>query len=327
MIEKYLNNRFITLYVFPFILGSLTVFSFQPFNFTFINFIVLPLFFYVLVFINKKSKTTYRKKPYKKNLFIYGTLFGFGFYISGTHWISNSLTFDDNFKFLIPFSLILIPLFLSLFISIVTLFLGPFLSFNFSSILILSLGLAISDYIRSKILTGFPWNLWSYSFSWATELIKIINKIGLFSFNLITLTIFMLPVLFLFKYNFGKKILHFSIVPIILFVFYVYGNYSLNHNQKLINSIDNKFYIKVISPNFELKYNLNLDEIESRLDSLARYSSPEKNRPTLFIWPEGVFSGYSYEEILSLSSKFSNYFDKDHYVVFGINRLDKMNLK
>ena len=148
MIEKYLNNRFITLYVFPFILGSLTVFSFQPFNFTFINFIVLPLFFYVLVFINKKSKTTYRKKPYKKNLFIYGTLFGFGFYISGTHWISNSLTFDDNFKFLIPFSLILIPLFLSLFISIVTLFLGPFLSFNFSSILILSLGLAISDYIR-----------------------------------------------------------------------------------------------------------------------------------------------------------------------------------
>ena len=108
-----------------------------------------------------------------------------------------------------------------------------------------------------------------------------------------------------------------------MFVFYVYGNYSLNHNQKLINSIDNKFYIKVISPNFELKYNLNLDEIESRLDSLARYSSPEKNRPTLFIWPEGVFSGYSYEEILSLSSKFSNYFDKDHYVVFGINRLDK----
>ena len=323
MIEKYLNNRFITLYVFPFILGSLTVFSFQPFNFTFINFLVMPLFFYVLVFINKKSKTTYRKKPYKKNLFIYGTLFGFGFYISGTHWISNSLTFDDNFKFLIPFSLILIPLFLSLFISIVTLFLGPFLSFNFSSILILSLGLAISDYIRSKILTGFPWNLWSYSFSWATELIQIINKIGLFSFNLITLTIFMLPVIFLFKYNFGKKILYFSIVPIILFVFYVYGNYSLNHNQKLINSIDNKFYIKVISPNFELKYNLNLDEIESRLDSLARYSSPEKNRPTLFVWPEGVFSGYSYEEILSLSSKFTNYFDKDHYVVFGINRLDK----
>ena len=26
--------------------------------------------------------------------------------------------------------------------------------------------------LRSKILTGFPWNLWSYSLSWLTELFK-----------------------------------------------------------------------------------------------------------------------------------------------------------
>ena len=30
MNEKYFNNRFL-IYIFPFILGSLTVFSFQPF--------------------------------------------------------------------------------------------------------------------------------------------------------------------------------------------------------------------------------------------------------------------------------------------------------
>ena len=56
----------------------------------------------------KKSKAIYRKKPYKQNFFIFGLLFGLGFYISGISWITNSLTFDENFKVLIPFALVLI---------------------------------------------------------------------------------------------------------------------------------------------------------------------------------------------------------------------------
>ena len=116
MFEKYLNNRFIILYFFPFILGALTILSFEPFNLTIINLVIFPIFFYLVIYIIKKSRSVYRKKPYKKNLFIYGLLFGFGFYICGISWITNSLTFDENFKVLIPFALILIPLFLSLFL-------------------------------------------------------------------------------------------------------------------------------------------------------------------------------------------------------------------
>ena len=56
------------------------------------------------------------------------------FYLSGISWITNSLTFDENFKILIPFALILIPLFLSLFIGFTTLIIGPYLKLNFSSL-------------------------------------------------------------------------------------------------------------------------------------------------------------------------------------------------
>ena len=198
MFDKYLNNRLITLYIIPFLIGSLTVFSFQPFNITFINFFVLPIFFYLIIYIKKKSKSTYRKKPYKKNLFIFSTVFGFGFYLSGIHWITNSLTFDENFKILIPFGLILIPLFLSLFFSITTLIIGPFLNLNFQSILLFSGGLAFADFLRAKILSGFPWNLWAYSLSWATEFLQILNKIGLFAFNTLIITLFMLPAFLFF---------------------------------------------------------------------------------------------------------------------------------
>ena len=96
---------------------------------------------------------------------------------------------------------------------------GPFLNLNFSSIFLFSSSLAFSDYLRSKILTGFPWNLWAYSFSWANEIIQIVNKIGLFAFNLIVITIFLTPVIFLLKVNLGKKIIS---VLITFLVFYLY---------------------------------------------------------------------------------------------------------
>ena len=163
MINKILDNRFIVIYVIPFCLGSLTVFSFQPFNFSYINFILLPLFFSLIVFVSKRTRNFYRKRPYKKNLFLIGFIFGFGFYLSGIYWISYSLTFDESFKVLIPFALILIPMFLGLFMGATILFIGPFINYNISSILLFSGSYALSDYIRGKVLTGFPWNLIGYS--------------------------------------------------------------------------------------------------------------------------------------------------------------------
>jgi len=128
MIKKLFDNRYFILLLFPFLIGSLTVLSFQPFNLTIINFVIIPLFFYLITYISKKSQSVYRKKPYKINLFLFGLSFGFGFYLSGVSWIINSLTFDDNFKILIPFGIIFIPLFLGLFIAIQTLLITYWIS-------------------------------------------------------------------------------------------------------------------------------------------------------------------------------------------------------
>ena len=98
MIKKFLNNRYFILYIFPFLIGSITVLSFQPFNLTFINFLIFPIFFYTIVYIKKKSKSVYRKRPFKKNLFIFGLFFGFGFYLSGISWIVNSCSLHHLMK-------------------------------------------------------------------------------------------------------------------------------------------------------------------------------------------------------------------------------------
>ena len=290
MIEKYLKNRFLTLYLIPFILGSLTIFSFEPFNIIIINFLVFPLFFYLLIFINKKTKSIYRKKSYKINFFIFGLAFGFGFYLCGLHWITNSLTFDENFKILIPFALVLIPLFLSLFIGLVALIIGPYLKLNFSSLLIFSASLALSDYLRTYILTGFPWNVWAYSTTFVTEILQIINSIGLYSYNLFVITIFTSPIIIFFKTNKIKKFLSLSFTALFVFGLYIYGNYKINKNKDYLESGIEKTNIKIISPNFDLQYDLSFEDIENRFRKLIRYSNPNKQKKTLFIWPEGVLA-------------------------------------
>jgi apolipoprotein N-acyltransferase len=323
MFKKYLNNRFLILYLTPFIIGSLTAFSFQPFNISLLNFFILPVFFYLIVYINKKSKSTYRKKPYRKNLFIFGFLFGFGFYFSGISWIANSLTFDENFKILIPFAIILVPLFLSLFVGFAILLVGPFLNYNVSSIFFFSAAMAFSDFLRAKLFTGFPWNLWAYSLSWSTEILQILNFFGLFAFNLITITVFTLPVIFFYNLKFIKKFFVLLFISSLVFSLYIYGNYEINKNKNFLETINEKIYIKIISPNFDLEYDLSINQIEKKLKKLTRYSDPNSNKTTIFIWPEGIFSGYNYNQILVFKDFIKKNFGNDHYIVFGINKLDK----
>ena len=50
---KILENKFFVIYLIPFFLGLITVFSFQPFNFTIINFFSITCLFLILSYVNK----------------------------------------------------------------------------------------------------------------------------------------------------------------------------------------------------------------------------------------------------------------------------------
>ena len=326
MLNKIINNKILILFFIPFFLGLLSTFSFQPYNYVIINFLILPTLFFILTYVNKRSKNVYRKKPYFKNLFYIGYFFGVGYFFSNTYWISYALTFDENFKFLIPFSLIFIPLFLALFFGLATLFVGPFLKNNFPSILIFCASLSFLDFLRSKLFTGFPWNLWPYSLTTFPEFLQLTNKIGFFAFNLIIITMFCLPTLIFFK---NKKI-NFSILAVsfsLLFCNYFYGSiiinkYSTNNKSNYQKKLK-EMNLKIISPNFDLKYNLNSDDVPQLIKKLIRSSDPNDSKETIFLWPEGVFTGYDFGDIYKFRSLIKNSFSKNHKIVFGINRYEK----
>ena len=165
------------------LLGALTSLSLPPFNYFIINFFTLSLFYVFLV-----NKFKFHKD--KKNFFIYGWFFGFGYFVSNLYWISISLTFDQSFKFLIPFTVILIPAFLSLFYSLISYFFVILKPEKYlSSFFLFSVIFSIIEFIRGTVLTGFPWNLIAYSFSNQVEIINITSIIGTYGFNLFCISL------------------------------------------------------------------------------------------------------------------------------------------
>ena len=86
---------------------------------------------------------------------------------------------------------------------------------------------------------------------------------------------------------------------------------------------EDKIYVKVISPNFDLKYNTSIQEIENKFRKLVRFSEPNPKKDTLFIWPEGSFTGYSYNDIYEFKDLIEKNFNNNHLILFGINTLNK----
>ena len=192
-----LYKKKIILYLIVFSLGLISSFGLPPYNLFYINFLSYPTFLWILLFYSKDKFTSFN----------IGWVFGFGYFISNLYWITNSLTFEDIFKPLIPFALILIPLFLGLFYALSTLtfsFFNP--KKNFLSILILTTSLSIFEYIRGFLFGGFPWNLISFSFVNYLEFIQLLSITGTYAFNSIIILLFLLPTFLFFDYKKNLKI-------------------------------------------------------------------------------------------------------------------------
>ena len=289
----------------------LTSLSLPPFNYLIINFLTFTLFFLFLMKKSKQNKNT-------KLFFFYGWLFGFGYFVSNLYWISISLTFDQNFKFLIPLTIILIPAFLAIFYGLISYFFIILKSKKLiSSFLIFSLIFGVLEFIRGSILTGFPWNLIAYSFSNQLEILSITSIIGTYGFNLFCISLYTSPAIFILREN-KKDIGMLIFILIIPIIFYIFGS----SYKKIFNSSDVKIYdykIRTIGSNISLdRFYLNIDTV-SVLEDLIKISKPNPSEKTIFVWPEGILPGITQKELIKYGWLFDEYFNHNHLLVIGIN--------
>ena len=301
---------------FLFFLGALSSMSLPPFNFFFINFFTFSLFFIILF---KKNNSLG-----KLIFFSYGWVFGFGYFLTNLYWITISLTFDQSFSFLIPIALVLIPAFLGLFYGLVTII------YNFihlksliSNFFLFSLLFGSVEFVRGNILTGFPWNLIIYSFSEKLNFISFTSVIGTYSFNLLVISLFSVPGLFILRKSKKEIFVSFFFILISILLF-VYGS---SYKQKFLGSEikKNPYVIRAIGSNISLDRFFDNTPAETVLYELIKLSKPEKDKKIFFIWPEGIVPNTYMDELNLYKDLFKKNFDENHIIGLGIKNRSKKN--
>ena len=309
MIKK--KNQNLYCYFIPLLLGVITSFSLPPYNLLIINFLTFPLL--LLFFIEIQKKKSFWLS------FVIGWFFGIGYFFSNIYWIVYSLTFEDIFKPFIPIALILIPSFLGLFYGIITLVASRLkLEKNFSSILIFSLLFAVVEFFRGFVLGGFPWNLIVYSWTSYLNSLQILSFIGTYSFNLISITIFLLPTVIFFKKNLKFKLISFIFLLVILASNHFYGFQNIKNNEKLYTEFKD-FKIKLISPKISIERFFQPNNEEAIIEELIELSNPNILHNTVFIFPEGALAGVNLDQLKSFKEMFSRNFSEKHTIIMGIN--------
>ena len=293
-----------------FTLGALSSFSLPPLNFFLINFFTFSIFF---IFLYKKLVFQNSKKVF----FLYGWIFGFGYFLTNIYWIIISLSFDPNFNFLIPIALIVIPVFLGLFYGIVTFI---FYVFNFrdvtSSFYLFSLLFGLAEYIRGSILTGFPWNLIIYSFSENLKFISFLSVIGTYSFNLLVISFFTVPAVYILRKT-KKEILVCILLLLFPILLLTYGNFY--KNLFLTKELkENPYTIRVISANISLDRFYDNIDTKDVINELINLSFPNPEKKIFFLWPEGIIPDTYQDQMILYRDLFKDNFNKNHLIGLGI---------
>ena len=297
------------LYSLILFLGIITSFSLPPYNFFFINFLTLPILLYILInYINQKL-----------SFFLIGWIFGTGYFISNLYWITNSLTFDENLKIIIPFAIILIPTFLGLFYGLITYFCSFLdLKNKFSSILIFSLFFSTVEYLRSFIFGGFPWNLLVFSLSNNLYSLQILSYIGTYTLNLLSITIFLFPIVIFFQCGNFQKSAILTLGFVLVLINIGYGNFNLK-KFKRINNENLNSVIRIVSPNIAIERFLTIQDPELSITELIDLSEPNNSEKMIFIFPEGVIPNINLNELELFKKLFSKKYNINHKIVLGIN--------
>ena len=295
-----------------FLLGIFLSLGFDPFNIPFISLLIIGLLFKLNNQFYSKYGNTYR------GFFLIGIAFGFGFFISSTYWISNALiVYGGNIKYLLPFSIIVLPLVLGAFYGVMQIFNCYFWDNSHAKIFYFTALWAIFEILRSYLFTGLPWNLICYSWSWSPHFIQSLSLVGPYGLGIISVLCSCL--IFSFRFKLLDSIIAISGI-LALFLVYLYGNERIENYEE---TFSHNFDVRTIGTNIKQKDKW-LESTRIIINEMQSESSltiiPETMAGLKKLRGENLLQGYLRKE----GSKYYNsiayngfIYDKKHLVPFG----------
>ena len=241
---------------------------------------VPAIFFFSFVFYLAANASTARMAA------LYIGLSSWGWFTASLYWIGSSLFVDGGLQLLLlPFVCLLFPLFLALFWAA-----GAAVAFRaFSSPSVRLIGFIIclgcADYLRSVILTGFPWNVTAHAFLGSLMLAQSASFVGQHGLNFLALSLIVAPVLLVQR--------RFSIMAVCLlpFVFCLLLSADRLRSMPPVPHKDAKApTIRLIQPNIPQQEKWDFDKRESHLHEMIKLAQKHDALVQLTVLPEAALA-------------------------------------
>lgn len=177
-----------------FLAGALFALSQPPYDFLAVGFISFPVLVWLL-----DGAASVPGEGWLRRLrapFLTGWWFGFGFFLAGLWWTGNALLVEaDLFAWALPFAIFGLPALLALFHGFAAVLARLAWSDGIGRIASLAFAFAVAEWLRTFVLTGFPWNAVGQSAMPVPLLMQSVSVVGMEGMNALAVFVFAMPAL------------------------------------------------------------------------------------------------------------------------------------
>lgn len=272
--------------------GGLSALALSPFNAFPVLWATIPVFVW-LIDSAAGNDRRHRGRTFLAAAAV-GWCFGLGYFVGGLWWIGAAFLVDaDQFAWLMPFAVIVLPAGLALFWGLGTGIAALFWSKGWPRILVLASALSAAEWLRGHILTGFPWNAFGYTLMPSPVMMQSASVVGLWGLTLGAFIIFAAPAALTRAATDaprGARVFA-AFATALLAAHLGFGAIRLAGADVLADSAT----VRIVQPALDQseKWQVeNPDEIVARYLTLSRAASearPNLNGLTVLVWPESAF--------------------------------------
>jgi len=245
--------------------------------------LIIPAFSGLFLLI-QTSKTV-------RNAFWAGWWWGLGYFIVGLYWICISLFVDpEKFAWLTPFALFGLPSILAIYIGVFAL-----LCFRFRSILLFAVAWVVFEYLRSKLFTGFAWNLIGYVLTISDITLQPASVIGIYGLSFLVVLFATMPALL---FSSKRAILYNGLNVILLAAILAFGYLRLEHNPTQYSNVKIRIVQANIAQSLKWDAKEKFNGFKKHLDLMQRQGLDNIN---IVIFPESGIPYYVNENPVLVS--------------------------
>ena len=268
-----------------FLSGAFATLTQPPFDLFIAGFVSFP----ILVWLIDGALARADAGPIRRVLpaAMVGWWFGFGYFVSGLWWIGTALlVVADQFAWALPLAVLGLPAFLAIFYAFATMVARNFWSDGLGRIFALAFGFALAEWLRTFLLTGFPWNAIGYAAMPVPVLMQSVAVVGLVGMSALAVFIFASPALLI-----GGRFARSGIaLAILLATAHVgFGAWTLSQ-APAVSDEKGTVNIRIVQPSIAQSLKWDNAERRSIFDKLialtAQTPADDKPKPDVIIWPE-----------------------------------------